>query len=710
MRTVILLPWRSDNGWREKLWAHCRAIWEREFPEWPIYLGVSDDGPFQRSQAINRAAEAAGDWDVALIIDGDTISEPEAVRRAVAYALATGGVGIAHRARLMLTKGATHQLLSGRKVPTRSNRSVSRVWQDSVSCAVAVSRRTWELVGGFDERFVGWGFEDTAFYVACETLTGKPGRFEEAECLHLWHESQPEANKQAPTYIRNRALRNEYQQAHWDPARMRAVIAGVPPPPGPPTTIPRILHRTIPAETSAEVEQWWEMFRAMHPAWELRTYRDPIDPADWPLTGDLHDRCGTGAQKAGLIRLEALFTHGGVYVDSDVEPVRPLDPLLELRAFAGWEDENVVPDAILGCEPGHPAFKVMLAKARAAIEGGADPWTSGPGVTTSTLPNRNDVLLLPPGSFYPVHYREKNRLGTRNDNPWVFAEHKWHHSWGPNAAPVKTPSEPRLEVVKEEWNGAYVCIPWRDGADTRRRQAFRWCANFWRHHGFEVVIGEGHSRAEMCNDAAERAIEMGADVLVFADADTWSTPEQVHEAIRRTRESNNLVHAFNVYARIGAGETAQGIRIPVHAAKPARLATRGTRTAEHVSGLSAISVELWKRVGGFDERFNRWGFEDHAFHLACEVLGDNPPDRVEGPAIHWHHRSDMTKNMDPLAVHIELIQAYCRAAGRIPEYGRTGKLGKIGRISLDGAATGPEGMREVLAQEGGPLAARVAVQ
>ena len=165
-----------------------------------------------------------------------------------------------------------------------------------------------------------------------------------------------------------------------------------------------------------------------------------------------------------------------------------------------------------------------------------------------------------------------------------------------------------------------------------------------------------------------------------------------------------------MYSRIGAGETAQGIRVPVHAAKPARLAARGTRTSEHVSGLSAISVELWNRVGGFDQRFNRWGFEDHAFHLACEVLGDEPPDRVEGPAIHWHHRADMTRNMDPIASHIELMQAYCRAAGRIPDYGRTGKLGKSGRISLDGAATGPEGMREVLAEEGGPLSHGFAVQ
>src|SRR5688572_13080435 len=218
MRVAILLPWRSDNGWREKLWQHCRAIWVREFPEWQISIGISDEGPFQRSQAINRAAEAAGDWDIALIIDGDTISEPRAVRAAVDWAHQTGGLAIAHRSRLMLTRSATQQLLSGKQVDTGRRHNVSRVWQgsDSVSCAVAVRRSTWELVRGFDERFVGWGGEDTAFYLACETMTGVLGHFEDAMCLHLWHESQPEASRSAPTFIRNQALKREYELAHFD--------------------------------------------------------------------------------------------------------------------------------------------------------------------------------------------------------------------------------------------------------------------------------------------------------------------------------------------------------------------------------------------------------------------------------------------------------------------------------------------------------------
>jgi hypothetical protein len=201
-----------------------------------------------------------------------------------------------------------------------------------------------------------------------------------------------------------------------------------------PTRIPRILHRTVPAETSGQVEQWWDDFRYLHPGWELMTHRDPMDPADWPELGDLWASCGNGAQRAGLIRLEALWRWGGVYVDSDCLPFSSLEPLLHLPGFAAWEDPKVVPDAVLGAEPHHPAVEVMMLRARAAVEAGADAWHSGPGVTTTTLPGRSDWLLLPPGAFYEVHWRDKaalraGKLMDHGRQPWGFMQHMWDGSW-----------------------------------------------------------------------------------------------------------------------------------------------------------------------------------------------------------------------------------------------------------------------------------------
>ena len=118
--------------------------------------------------------------------------------------------------------------------------------------------------------------------------------------------------------------------------------------------IPPILIRTVPAETSDEVEAMWTTAQSLTPGWQHVTYRDPISPDLFPLTSQAWRSCTSGAQLAGLVRLEALWHHGGVYIDSDVELLAPLEALLELAAFAGWEDANCIPDAVIGAEPHHP--------------------------------------------------------------------------------------------------------------------------------------------------------------------------------------------------------------------------------------------------------------------------------------------------------------------------------------------------------------------
>lgn len=426
MRVVVLVPMRPDGGHRDRLWAHCKPIWEQRHPDWDIFEGLHLDGPFNRSAGINTAAGLAGEWDVALIIDSDVITDPVCVQSAVDTAFATDRMVVAHDERIMLNRAGTERVLNGYDGSWRTRQMVERVWMDSVSCAVAVSRTLWDLAGGFDEKFVGWGREDTGFRIACEAETG-PILKVCGETFHLWHPVSPEVAKTHPLRKANEERHQAYVAARWNREAVRALRSDV-------TlearTIPRILHRTVPEVTSDEVEGWWARFAELHPGWELRTYREPIDPAEWPLTGDLFNRCQNGAQKAGLIRLECLFTHGGIYVDSDVEPFRSLEPLLDVQGFAGWEDETTVPDAVLACRPEHPAFREMIAKARSSIEGGGDAWRSGPGVTTATLPGRSDVLCLPPGAFYPYHYLEKNKRSTADSAPFAFMAHHWHHSWG----------------------------------------------------------------------------------------------------------------------------------------------------------------------------------------------------------------------------------------------------------------------------------------
>jgi mannosyltransferase OCH1-like enzyme len=200
--------------------------------------------------------------------------------------------------------------------------------------------------------------------------------------------------------------------------------------------IPRRIVRTVPEVIDDQAERWWATVDELHPGWELVTWRDPIPEAHFPRTFALWPLCTSGAQRAGLVRLEDIASRGGIYLDSDVELYRSLDPLRGTEGFAGWEDAGTVADAVFGAQPHHAAIQACLTRAceLVASQGAAGSraaWASGPGVFTALLPGRDDVLLLPPGSFYPYHYTERNRRHEdyARAQPWAFAAHHWAGSW-----------------------------------------------------------------------------------------------------------------------------------------------------------------------------------------------------------------------------------------------------------------------------------------
>lgn len=59
-------------------------------------------------------------------------------------------------------------------------------------------------------------------------------------------------------------------------------------------------------------------------------------------------------------RLHALYHHGGIYMDTDVEVLRPLDGLLAHSAFSGFEDERFLQSGTMGAAPRHPWIKELL--------------------------------------------------------------------------------------------------------------------------------------------------------------------------------------------------------------------------------------------------------------------------------------------------------------------------------------------------------------
>ena len=61
------------------------------------------------------------------------------------------------------------------------------------------------------------------------------------------------------------------------------------------------------------------------------------------------------------VRLKALVEMGGVYMDTDVEVIKSLDPYLKHEAFAGFEHLERVQTGLLACQKGFPLFREFMA-------------------------------------------------------------------------------------------------------------------------------------------------------------------------------------------------------------------------------------------------------------------------------------------------------------------------------------------------------------
>lgn len=61
------------------------------------------------------------------------------------------------------------------------------------------------------------------------------------------------------------------------------------------------------------------------------------------------------------VRLYALYTQGGVYMDTDVQVLKPLDRFLHHEAFSGFETPKRIPTAVLGAQAGSGIIRDFMS-------------------------------------------------------------------------------------------------------------------------------------------------------------------------------------------------------------------------------------------------------------------------------------------------------------------------------------------------------------
>ena len=149
---------------------------------------------------------------------------------------------------------------------------------------------------------------------------------------------------------------------------------------------------------AADEATWGARNRALHPNWEYRLWRDAdLDRYDFRLRARI-DEARRYDQKADLLRVELMARFGGIYLDTDCECLKALDPLRVADAFAVESvTDGFIANGILGSAPGSSYFT------RAVEEIERRPLNGPPHIQTG--PHFHTWLAKQPGSELTLYRR-----------------------------------------------------------------------------------------------------------------------------------------------------------------------------------------------------------------------------------------------------------------------------------------------------------------
>ena len=191
-------------------------------------------------------------------------------------------------------------------------------------------------------------------------------------------------------------------------------------------------------------EQWWDEFKVIHPDWEFVT----ITSFDgFEISDEIKEILPTIDSYAGLsdiLRLIVLYEMGGVYVDTDIKPIKSFDSLVEQYdiPFLGKRSKVSFESAVIGSPKGSPIMKYLLERLPIWVNKHKEHSASvqtGPTFISEHIFGRGDVKHLPEKTFYPFNgFRapsrdEKMKMFEKNEWPEeMVCAHLSNHRWGGN--------------------------------------------------------------------------------------------------------------------------------------------------------------------------------------------------------------------------------------------------------------------------------------
>jgi len=139
------------------------------------------------------------------------------------------------------------------------------------------------------------------------------------------------------------------------------------------STIPRIIHQTWKTDTlPADYARYRETVRANHPAWEHRLWTDAdnrrLIAEHFPWFLATYDGYKHNIERADAVRYFILLRHGGLYLDLDMECLKPIDPLLDEGELhfsvlaSPTIHDTIIANALMAAPAGHAFFAYLTKK------------------------------------------------------------------------------------------------------------------------------------------------------------------------------------------------------------------------------------------------------------------------------------------------------------------------------------------------------------
>jgi hypothetical protein len=179
----VLIPYQESDSWRRSALGHLSSLYRCH--DFPFRVLETDRQPFPKAWLLNRAA-LESTADILVFNDADSLVRPGNVLAAVRAALTHPGAVHAFDLYRCLTRAAIERIHYWRHAFDLPERSFeSHLTASGSHGCYAIRRECFLECGGYDERFVGWGYEDLAQEIVYQSYW--PSRRVPGELIHLWH-------------------------------------------------------------------------------------------------------------------------------------------------------------------------------------------------------------------------------------------------------------------------------------------------------------------------------------------------------------------------------------------------------------------------------------------------------------------------------------------------------------------------------------------